>query len=107
MLLSDSNNMREIRTKTISSGNGTLKVIRKEFPTASKKIAHLIHIGYIRQRTIRSVCSDHPGKIFRPRGRVADLHSYRTSALLFYVALHILIMHASSPFPFHLSAASL
>jgi len=104
MLLSDSNNMREIRTKRVLSGNGTLEVIRKEFPTASKKIAHLIHIDYIRQRAI---CSDHPGKIFRPRGRVADLHSYRTGALFFYVALHILIMHASSPFLFHLSAASL
>lgn len=107
MLLSDLNNMREIRTKRVSSGNGTLEVISKEFPTAGKKIAHLIHIDYIRQRAIRSVCSDHPGKIFRPQGRVADLHSHRTGALFFYVALHILIMHTSSPFPFHLSAASL
>lgn len=88
----DSNDMREIRTKRVSSGNQTLEVRSvRNFRQRVKRRDREPDTCRLRQRAIRSVCSDHPGKIFRSRGRAADLRSDRiyTGALFFYVALHI------------------
>lgn len=89
-LLSISNNMHETRIKQVSPGNETLEMRSvRNFRQRVKRRDRASDTYRLRQAAIRSVCSDHPRKIFRFRGRVTDLHSYRIGALFFYVALHI------------------